>query len=242
MPQTSAHVDVSKDPEALAYRVAGWITELAEKSQGRFAIGLSGGSTPRRLYQLLATEPFRGRLPWDRIHWFWGDERFVPWNHPESNYGMANAAVLARSPAPAANIHGVVTAIGTPSDAARSYEHALQSYHGSQTLAPDRPLFDLQLLGLGPDGHTASLIPGTSALDERDRWVVEVIGARPEPRITLTYPALDSTRHTAFLVAGMDKREILARVLAGEQALPAARLRPIGELTWFVDAAARPQP
>ena len=100
----------------------------------------------------------------------------------------------------------------------------------------------MQILGLGEDGHTASLIPGTSALDERHRWVAEVIGARPEPRITLTYPVLDSSRHVAFLVAGADKREMLARALAGDQALPAARVRPVGELTWFVDEAARPQP
>ena len=96
------------------------------------------------------------------------------------------------------------------------------------------------LLGLGPDGHTASLIPGTAVLAERDRWVAEVVGARPEARITLTYPALDSTRHAAFLVAGADKRAMLSRALAGDPAVPAARLNPVGDLTWFVDAAARP--
>lgn len=242
MPKIPARVDVSKDPEALARRVAGWLTELVVNNPGRFAIGLSGGSTPRRLYQLLAEDPFRDRLPWDRLHWFWGDERFVPWDHPDSNYGMVRAAMLARSPAPATNIHGVVTTAGTPADAARNYERALQSYHGSASLDPDQPLFDVQLLGLGEDGHTASLIPGTSALDERSRWAVEVIGARPEPRITLTYPLLESGRHVAFLVAGAGKREILARALAGDQALPAARVSPIGDLTWFVDEAARPEP
>jgi 6-phosphogluconolactonase len=242
MPQSPGRVDVSRDPEALAHRAAGWITDLAVNSRGRFAIGLSGGSTPRRLYQLLAEDPFCGRLPWDRVHWFWGDERFVPWDHPESNYGMVRAAMLARAPVPAANIHGVDTAADTPADAARSYERTLQSYYGSESLDPARPLFDVQLLGLGPDGHTASLIPGTSALAERKRWVVDVLGARPEPRITLTYPALDSSRHVAFLVAGADKRETLARALAGDTELPAAQVQPVGELTWFVDAAAQPQP
>jgi 6-phosphogluconolactonase len=241
MPQRSAPVEVVKDPEALAHRVAGWISDLAAASRDRFAICLSGGSTPRRLYQLLAESPYRDRLPWDRVHWFWGDERFVPWDHPDSNYGMAYTALLGKVPVPPRNIHGIATN-GTPADAAAAYERVLKSYYGSESLDPTGPLLDIQILGLGPDGHTASLIPGTSVLEERHRWVAEVIGGRPEPRITLTYPALESSRHTALLVAGADKRETLSRALAGDQALPAARLRPIGELIWFVDEAAQPRP
>jgi len=241
MPQRSAAVEVVKNPEALAHRVAGWITDLAAASRDRFAIGLSGGSTPGRRYQLLAESPHRDRLPWDRVHWFWGDERFVPWDHPDSNYGMAYTALLGKVPVPARNIHGIATN-GTPADAAAAYERVLKSHYGSESLDPARPLFDIQILGLGPDGHTASLIPGTSVLEDRHRWVAEVIGGRPEPRITLTYPAIESSRHTAFLVAGADKRETLSRALAGDQALPAARLRPIGELIWFVDEAAQPRP
>jgi 6-phosphogluconolactonase len=239
MPQSSPRVEESKDPEALARHVAQWITDLAVASRGRFSICLSGGSTPRRLYQLLAGHPFRDILPWDRMDWFWGDERFVPWDHPESNYGMVSAALLARAPVPPQNIYGVGIS-GTPEDAACAYERVLKSYYGATSLDPARPIFDVEILGLGPDGHTASLIPGTRALDERNRWAVDVIGARPEPRITLTYPVLESSRHTCFLVAGADKREILARALAGDQALPAARVRPVGDLTWFIDAAARP--
>jgi 6-phosphogluconolactonase len=238
MPSTS--VAVADNPEALAHRVARWITELAAASRGRFAVCLSGGSTPRRLYQLLAQSPYRDALPWERMDWFWGDERFVPWDHPESNYGMVCTAMLAHAPAPPQNVHGIPTT-GTPQDAARAYERTLKSYYAAESLDPARSLFDVQILGLGPDGHTASLIPGTNALEERRRWVVEVIGARPETRITLTYPPLESSRQTAFLVAGADKREVLARALAGDQSLPAARVRPVGELTWFVDAAARPQ-
>jgi 6-phosphogluconolactonase len=241
MQMPRASVDVSENPEALAHRVARWITELAAASRGRFAICLSGGSTPRRLYQLLAEKPFRDQLPWERVHWFWGDERFVPWNHPESNYGMARDAMLAQAPAPPENIHGIPTT-GIPEDAARAYERTLKSYYEAESLDPARPLFGVQLLGLGPDGHTASLIPGTNVLEERQRWVVEVVGARPETRITLTYPPLESSRYTAFLVAGADKQEILARALAADQSLPAARVCPVGELTWFVDAAARSQP
>ncbi|HEX9535088.1 MAG TPA: 6-phosphogluconolactonase [Stellaceae bacterium] len=241
MSQVPASIEVAKDPEALAHRAAGWITDLAAASRDRFAICLSGGSTPRRLYQLLAESPYRDALPWDRIHWFWGDERFVPWDHPDSNYGMVHAALLGRVPVPPGNIHGIPTT-GTPRDAAAAHERVLKSYYGSESLDPARPLFDIQILGLGPDGHTASLIPETSVLEERHRWVAEVIGGRPEPRITLTYPAIESSRHTAFLVIGADKRETLSRALAGDQALPAARIHPVGELMWFVDEATRPRP
>ncbi len=235
---TQTRIEAAADPEALARQAAQWITGLAGSSSGRFAICLSGGSTPRRLYQLLADAPYRDALPWDRLHWFWGDERFVPWDHPDSNYRMAREALLAHVPAPAQNIHGIATE-GDPAAAAGAYERVLKSYYGAETLDPARPLFDVMLLGLGPDGHTASLFPGTSLLDERHRWAAEIAGARPEIRITLTYPALESSRHTGFLVAGADKREMLARALAGDQALPAARLRPVGELVWFADTAAR---
>ena len=239
MAPTPVRVEVAKDPETLAHRVAQWITDLAASSRGRFAICLSGGSTPRRLYQLLGDAPYRDALPWERVHWFWGDERFVPWDHPDSNYGMVQSAMLARVPAPPQNIHGIETA-STPPDAARAYERVLKSYYGAEALDPARALFDVEILGLGPDGHTASLFPGTSVLEERDRWVAEVIGARAEARITLTYPVLESSRHSAFLVAGKEKREMLVRALASDQALPAAKVRPVGDLTWFVDEAAAP--
>ncbi len=239
MPLSPAHVEVGADLEAVARRAAEWIADLVRSSEGRFAIALSGGSTPRRLYQLLAEPPFRDRLPWPRIHWFWGDERFVPWDHRDSNYGMVRAALLAHAPTPPQNVHGIATT-GEPDAAARAYEQVLKSYYGAPRLDPARPLFDVQLLGLGADGHTASLIPGTSVLDERERWVAAVTSGRPEARITLTYPALESSRHTAFLVVGADKREALARVLQGDRTLPAARLEPQGDLFWFVDEQARP--
>lgn len=236
---TRTRIDVAKDLEDLAHRAARWIAEIAAASQGRFAISLSGGSTPRRLYQLLAEPPFSQTMPWDRIHWFWGDERFVPPDHPDSNYRMAREALLSRAPIPIANIHAVETG-GDPAAAARAYEKTLKSYYGAEALDPARPLFDIELLGLGPDGHTASLFPATKVLEERQRWVAEVVGAKPEVRITLTYPALESSRHTAFLVAGADKREPLSRVLAGDRELPSGRVRPAGELVWFVDEQAHP--
>jgi 6-phosphogluconolactonase len=235
---TPQRIDVSPNAEALAHRVAQWIVDLACHNSGRFAVCLSGGSTPRRLYQLLAAPPLRDVVPWQRVHWFWGDERFVPWDHPDSNYGMAREAMLAHVPVPLGNIHGV-TFNGAPADAARAYQDELQSYYGAERLDPARPLFDIVLLGMGPDGHTASLIPGEPVLDEKVRWVAEVTHGRPEPRITLTYPALDSSRSTAFVAAGADKRSMMQRVLAGERELPAARIRPIGELIWFIDNAAQ---
>src|SRR3954464_4935571 len=166
---SSPRIDVSPDPEALARRVAQWIVDLACHQSGRFSVCLSGGSTPRRLYQLLAAEPLRDAVPWDRIHWFWGDDRFVPWDDANSNYGMAREAMLAQAPIPSANIHGIAPQ-GTPADAAGAYERELKSYYGAETLDPARPLFDVVLLGMGPDGHTASLFPGKPALAVRDRW------------------------------------------------------------------------
>ena len=237
MPAKKPRIDVSPHPEALAGRVAQWIADLASHSMGPFAVCLSGGSTPRRFYQLLAEPPLRDVMPWQRIHWFWGDERFVPWDHPDSNYGMARQAMMAHVPVSTGNIHGIAFA-GTPAEAAGAYQYVLQSYYGAERLDPARPLFDVVLLGMGPDGHTASLIPGEPVLDEQGRWVAEVTHGRPEPRITLTYPALDSSRSTAFVAAGGDKHAMMQRVVAGERELPAARIRPVGELIWFIDEAA----
>jgi 6-phosphogluconolactonase len=234
-------IDVSPDFEGLAHRVAQWVTDLACATLGNFAIALSGGSTPKRLYQILAASPLREEMPWERVHLFWGDDRFVPHDDPNSNYGMANDALIAHVPIPPGNVHGIPFA-SSPVDAAREYEDALKAYYGSTTLDPARPLFDVMLLGMGPDGHTASLFPGKPALSEQRRWVVEVPepGLNPfVPRVTLTYPALNSARSAAFVAAGADKLTMMARVLAGEQDLPSARVSPVGELVWFVDRAAR---
>jgi len=236
----SVRIDVSTDQAALAQRVAQWIVDLACATPGRFAIALSGGSTPKRLYQLLAAAPLRDQMPWQRTHLFWGDDRFVPWDSPDSNYGMARAAMFAHVPIPPGNIHGIPFS-GTVAEAAREYEQTLKSYYGAGALNPKRPLFDVVLLGMGPDGHTASLFPGKPALEEHRRWAVEVPepGLNPfVPRVTLTYPALDSARSVAFVAAGADKMAMMRRVLAGDRALPSARIAPVGELVWFVDRAA----
>jgi 6-phosphogluconolactonase len=234
-------MDISADPEALAHRVAQWITDLACHAGGRFSVALSGGSTPKRLYQLLADAPYRDAMPWERVHWFFGDDRFVPRDAPESNYGMARDALFAHSPIPPANIHGIPVE-GAPADGARVYERELKAYYGSDRLDPARPLFDVVLLGMGPDGHTASLFPGKPAVEVLDRWVVEVPepGLNPHvPRVTLTYPALESSRSVAFVAAGADKHTMMNRVISGDRALPSARVNPVGELVWFIDQAAQ---
>ena len=234
-------IDVSPDFESLAHRVAQWITDLACATPKRFAIALSGGSTPKRLYQLLAASPQIEAMPWRRVHVFWGDERFVGWDDPNSNYGMVREAMLEHVPIPPGNIHGIEFS-GGPAEAARAYEQMLKSFYGSDALDPARPFFDVVLLGMGPDGHTASLFPGKPAVDERHRWVIEVPepGLQPHvPRISLTLPMLASSRSTAFVAAGADKTAMMRRVLAGEPELPAAHVAPVGELVWFIDSAAR---
>jgi 6-phosphogluconolactonase len=237
----ASHLDILAEPEAVAGRVADWLLAAAVGKVGRFAVALSGGTTPRRLYELLSGSPYREAFPWERTHWFWGDERFVPHNSPESNVRMARDAMLAHAPAPPANIHPIPTEGLTPQDAALSYESELKGFYGASSLDPDRPLFDVTLLGLGPEGHIASLFPGTAILSERSRWVGAVIGAKPEPRISLTYPALESGRAVAFLVTGAGKRPVLERLLDGDPVLPATHLHPHGTLYIFADRAAAPR-
>ena len=235
-----SHLTVLPDAEALAERAADWIVERVLMGTGPVSVCLSGGSTPRRLYQALARAPHRDRMPWQRIHWFWGDERFVPSNDARSNYGMVREALLNRIAAPLGNVHPIPTDGITLDAAVVTYERELKRFHGAEELSPERPLFDVTLLGLGEDGHTASLMPGTPVLEERSRWVAAVAGVAPEARITLTYPALESSREVAFLVSGAAKRDMLARILRGSADVPAARIRPVGRLHWFVDRAALP--
>jgi 6-phosphogluconolactonase len=230
-------IEVLPGPPELARHVAEWITSEALAAPGPFRMSLSGGSTPKALYTSLASDEFRGRFPWQRVVWYWGDERFVPYDHPDSNYRMTREAMLAHAPVPPENIHPV-PADGTPEEAALRYERTLQSAYGATVLDPARPLFDITLLGLGPDGHTASLLPGEPVLDKRTRWVAAVSHGRPEIRITMTYPAIESSRYVAFLLAGEEKAEIFKTIRTGNSAVPAARVKPVGELIWFADKAA----
>jgi 6-phosphogluconolactonase len=234
----NSELEILADPEALSRRVADWLLDAAIRKDGIFAVCLSGGSTPKLLYENMARSPYRERFPWSRIHWFWGDERFVPHGDVQSNYRMVLEALLSRVPIPEGNVHSIPTEGVDPEEAASVYERELKSFYGAERLDPARPLFDVTLLGLGEDGHTASLFPAAPALLERDRWVVAVIGIKAETRITLTYPPLESSARAAFLVAGEEKRAIFGRLRCGDNSLPAARLRPIGTLHLFSDVAA----
>ena len=229
-------IEVLDDPHSLAKYVAEWMTQAALASSGPFRVALSGGSTPKTLYSLLASPEFKDRFPWRRVLWFWGDERFVPQDHPDSNYKMTRDAMLAKAPVPPENIFPVPVD-GDPDAAAARYAEILQQEYGARILDPARPLFDIVLLGLGPDGHTASLLPGEPVLKERTKWVACVPHGRDEIRITLTYPALESAHRVAFLVAGKEKAAIFKEIQTGQSLVPAAQLRPTGDLFWFLDRA-----
>jgi 6-phosphogluconolactonase len=241
-PKDNRHVIEVADPASLAKAAADRIMARIAANGDRVAICLTGGSSPTQLYQLLATDTYRSHIPWDRVHWFIGDERFVPATDPLNNMGVARRIFLDRL-APAASIHPIPTDAADPREAARRYQRELQSFYGANELVSSRPLFDVVLMGIGPDGHTASLFPDYPAIEEIERWVVGVPQAPVEPfvpRVTLTLPALNSCREMLFEVAGAEKRAILTRVLDGEN-LPANRAKSTGETIWLVDQAALPE-
>jgi 6-phosphogluconolactonase len=209
----------------------------AVSERGRFAIALAGGHTPARMYALWAQQEYREQTPWDRVHLFWSDERYVPHDDPLSNYRMARETLIAHVPIPAANVHPMPTDSPQPESAAEAYEEELRKFFGS-TL----PAFDVQLLGLGVEGHTASLFPGSPALEDNRRWVAAVeVPAKPPRRLTLTPAVLNSGRNAFFLVAGEDKRGIF-EILRNEpenrpSQYPAGRIRSAGRTVWFLDQA-----
>jgi 6-phosphogluconolactonase len=208
--------------------------------RGRFTIALSGGSTPRNLYTLIAANA-SASLPWDQMFFFWGDERHVPLNDPDSNYRMAKETLLSKVPIPPANIFPVPADNPDAAAAAQAYEDTLRKFFA--LAAGEFPRFDLILLGMGPDGHTASLFPETAALQEKSRLVVaNWVEKLSNSRITFTLPVLNAARCVAFLVSGADKAAVLHEVLEGKapgEKYPSKLVRPIeGKLIWFVDRAA----
>jgi len=237
MPSPASRLEIADNPHALASEAAEWFARTVIRTTGSIRISLSGGSTPREMYTVLASDEFRGRLPWGRMEFFWGDERFVPHDDPASNYRMATETLLAHAPVHAGHIHPVPVE-GTPAGCAAQYETLLKRRYGADQIDPARPLFHIMLLGIGADGHTASLIPGQPILDERNRWVAAVAEGRPETRISLTYPAIESSAKIAFLATGSEKAKAVQLARAGDSSVPAGRIRTNAEVIWFVDRAA----
>ena len=227
------------DQDTLAEAAAQHIVTLAKEAittRGRFSIALSGGSTPKQTLSCLASDEFAPMMDWQKVHVFWGDERCVPPDHADSNYLMAREVMLDRVPIPIENIHRIQAELN-PTDAANTYETELRAFF------QEVPRFDLVLLGMGDDGHTASLFPGTEAFIEEDRWVVaNYIAKMSAWRITLTPIAINAAANITFLVSGARKAERLHEVLNGPykpRELPAQLVKPLdGRLRWLVDADA----
>lgn len=237
-------IRVFPDLERLSQKAADHFVLLVRQqveAHGLFSVALSGGSTPKKFYALLSAEPYREIIPWKSVHFFWTDERCIPPDHPESNFRMAHEALLSRVPVPQVNIHRVPVEQVDPKQAAGLYEQEIRAFF---RLCDDSwPEFDLILLGLGEDGHTASLFPRSQALQEISHLVAVSTGGSPDlPRVTLTLPVLNHARHILWLVAGSEKASMVRAVLEGggqSEELPARRVQPInGEALWLLDRSA----
>ena len=232
------------DANSLARAAADHFAAVAASSiaaRGHFSVALAGGSTPRPTYELLVTRESASQLDWSSVHVFWGDERGVPPDHPDSNYGMAREALLDHVPLAPANVHRIRGEI-EPLQAAADYERTLRRFFSGAHEGAGIT-FDLALLGMGADGHTASLFPGSELLKEESRWVASYYADEVRGwRITLTPPAINAARHVTFLVSGPDKAETLLRVLTGPRQpdlLPAQIVEPrSGNVLWLLDSAA----
>jgi 6-phosphogluconolactonase len=241
-------INIVENGEAVSRAAAEMLVSLAlkkVKSKESFAVALSGGSTPKNMFAILANDAvLRDRMPWDRVHFFWGDERHVAPDHTDSNYRMANEAMLSRVPVPSENIHRIRAENPDAGKAAEEYEQELRGFF--KLAAEQLPPFDCVLLGMGPDGHTASLFPGTKALHERQRLVVSNWVAKFQSyRITMTTPVLNNADMVIFLVSGAEKAEPLRVVLEGQKQtdlFPSQLIEPThGKLLWLVDQAAARQ-
>jgi 6-phosphogluconolactonase len=239
----AAAIQVVSNARELAREAAGRFTDLATAAvskRGLFTVALSGGSTPRRLYELLADEKegFREYVPWDKTHFFWTDERHVPSDHPDSNYRMTYEAMLSQVPVLPQNIHRIQSEKRDASEAAAEYEEVLRRFF--QVADGAMPRFDLVLLGLGEEGHTASIFPGSEVLKEQVRLVsAPWVEKFKSYRITLTLPVLNNAAFVIFLVSGEGKAEIVREVLLTDSPVPAKAIAPHnGELLWLVDQAA----
>jgi len=238
-----AQITVLKDQETLSAAAADRFTALARaalESRDRMVVCLAGGKTPRRLYELLAdpASPWRTRIEWSRVHVFWGAGRYVPAGDPESNYRMARETLLDHVPCPAENIHAMPTHISPAATAAATYDQVLKDYFREG----NGPAFDLNILGIGADAHTASVFPASPAVDERERWVMDVQTSAAIPtRLTLTLPAISRSANIHVLVAGAGKATALRQALAADadpHRYPASGIRRGRGVVWWVDRAA----
>jgi 6-phosphogluconolactonase len=240
-PLGTSNVLVFATPEELAVSAAERFVECAAKLDGeldRFSVALAGGRTPKRVYELLAGERFKSRVEWSQVYLFFGDERSVPPTHPDSNYAMVYETLISKVAIPAKNVHRIIGE-GEPHESARAYEIQLRTFFAGLTW----PRFDLVLLGMGEDGHTASLFPNSVALEEKERWAMATRNERAhQDRITLTIPVFNHAAQVIFLVTGKEKAQRLAEVLrpqTGPETFPAQAIKPVdGTLEWFADAAA----
>jgi 6-phosphogluconolactonase len=237
---------VYPDPDALAKGAAVELLRLARQSvveRGIFTLALAGGSTPRKLYSLLASDPDFRDFPWDNTHLFFADERHVPPSHIDSNYLMVGSTLLASGLVPAANVHRVRAELPDANMAAADYEVELHMFFTQGIRLNQCPRFDVILLGMGIDGHTASLFPGSKALEEKERWVVaDWVEKLKSARITITFPVLNAARTVFLLVAGADKADMLHEILVAnrrEAVYPVQQVRPLeGAKIWLLDRAA----
>ena len=235
-------IKIVKDADAMSSLAAAILVEhigKALRQQNEYSIALSGGSTPRRLYTLLADDPgWRGQIPWDRIHFFWGDERPVPPDHPDSNYRMAHDAMLSKADVQPAHIHRMRAEVPDAAQAAEDYTLEILRFFDIKD--GEVPRFNCILLGMGADGHTASLFPGSPALNESKRLVMaNWVDEFQSSRLTLTFPVLNNADLILLLVSGLEKADILKQVLAGDRApnrYPVQRIQPKhGMLKWLLD-------
>jgi 6-phosphogluconolactonase len=234
-------IQVVSDLEAMSHKAAEMFVNSSRTcmaSQGKFSVAISGGSTPRRLYTLLGSNPYREEVNWLLVHFFWVDERCVPKEHEESNFKAAFDTLLSKISIPDENIHRIMGE-GAPDKAARDYEEEVRKSFGMSGL----PMFDLVILGMGEDGHTASLFPGSSLLKERIRLAAPVYLERPNRnRITLTLPVLNNATQILFLIAGHSKADVVYEILGNErkkERYPAGLIRPVhGAMTWLIDQEA----
>lgn len=252
--KSHSQVRVYRDPEELALKAARRFARLADQyviGCGRFTVALSGGSTPKAMFSVLAADPFLDTVPWSSIYFFWGDERCVPPDHADSNYRMTREALLSRVPAPPENVFRIPAEMPEPEQAAEEYTATLSRFFlagpgsnrtGTAPLS-NAPRFDLVFLGMGPDGHTASLFPHTTALQAGEQIAVaNYVEKFKAHRITLTAATINNARNVTFLAAGEDKAETLRNVLEGSyqpDVYPSQLIRPRnGALLWMVDEAA----